>query len=92
MLIYGAYLPKEASIFKAAIAVAMLDTLAALLAGIVIFPIVFTYALTPAEGPGLVFKTLPIAFGEMPYGSLFGGLFFTLLVKESTTIIRILQS
>jgi NSS family neurotransmitter:Na+ symporter len=80
MLIYGAYLNKEASIFKAAASIAILDTLAAVLAGIAIFPIVFTYGLSPAEGPGLVFKTLPIAFGEMPYGQIFSGLFFLLLV------------
>ena len=80
MLIYGAYLGKEASIFKAAASIAVLDTLAAILAGIAIFPIVFTYGLSPAEGPGLVFKTLPIAFGEMPFGQMFSGLFFMLLV------------
>lgn len=80
MLIYGAYLGKEASIFKAAASIAVLDTLAAILAGIAIFPIVFTYGLSPAEGPGLVFKTLPIAFGEMPFGQIFSGLFFMLLV------------
>jgi NSS family neurotransmitter:Na+ symporter len=80
MLIYGAYLTKKASIFKAAASIAFLDTLAAILAGLAIFPIVFTYNLTPTEGPGLVFKTLPIAFGEMPYGQAFSGLFFLLLV------------
>lgn len=80
MLIYGAYLNKEASIFKAAASIALLDTLAAILAGLAIFPIVFTYNLSPTEGPGLVFKTLPIAFGEMPYGQVFSGLFFMLLV------------
>jgi neurotransmitter:Na+ symporter, NSS family len=80
MLIYGAYLTKEASIFKAAASIAVLDTLAAILAGLAIFPIVFTYNLAPTEGPGLVFKTLPIAFGEMPYGQVFSGLFFMLLV------------
>jgi NSS family neurotransmitter:Na+ symporter len=85
MLIYGAYLPKDASIFKASLCIAGLDTLAALLAGIAIFPIVFSYGLTPTEGPGLVFKTLPIAFGEMPYGTFFGGLFFTLLVFAALT-------
>lgn len=85
MLIYGAYLPKDASIFKASLCIAGLDTMAALLAGVAIFPIVFTYGLTPTEGPGLVFKTLPIAFGEMPYGTFFGGLFFLLLVFAALT-------
>ncbi len=80
MLIYGAYLAKNASIVKAAGSVAILDTLSALLAGIAIFPIVYTYGLEPTQGPGLVFKTLPLAFGEMPFGEMFGGLFFLLLV------------
>ncbi len=80
MLIYGAYLAKNASIFKAGCSIAVLDTLSALLAGLAIFPIVYTYGLLPDEGVGLVFKTLPLAFGEMPYGRMFGGLFFLLLV------------
>lgn len=80
MLIYGAYLAKNTSILKAAASIAFLDTMSAILAGLAIFPIVFTYHLTPAEGPGLVFKTLPIAFGVMPYGQIFGGLFFLLLL------------
>jgi NSS family neurotransmitter:Na+ symporter len=80
MLIYGAYLAKTASIAKAAGSIALLDTLSALLAGLAIFPIVYTYGLVPDEGVGLVFKTLPLAFGEMPYGQIFGGLFFLLLL------------
>jgi NSS family neurotransmitter:Na+ symporter len=51
----------------------------ALLAGFAIFPIVFKYGLEPSEGPGLIFATLPIAFGQMPGGILFGTLFFVLL-------------
>jgi NSS family neurotransmitter:Na+ symporter len=52
----------------------------ALVAGMAIFPIVFANGLEPAAGPGLIFQTLPIAFGAMPAGQLFGTLFFVLLV------------
>jgi NSS family neurotransmitter:Na+ symporter len=80
MLIYGAYLSKKTSIGATALITAILDTIAALLAGLAIFPIVFTYHLLPHEGPTLVFKTLPIAFGEMPGGRIIGTLFFLLLL------------
>jgi NSS family neurotransmitter:Na+ symporter len=59
--------------------IAIADTLVALLAGFAIFPIVFEYGLEPSEGPGLIFATLPIAFGQMPGGVIFGALFFILL-------------
>lgn len=79
IMVYGAYLPKHASITQTTTAVVLADTLVAILAGLIIFPIVFSNGLEPGAGVGLVFKTLPIAFGQMPYGSLFGTLFFVLL-------------
>ena len=65
--------------------IACVDTLVALLAGIAIFPIVAAYQLAPDEGPGLIFVTLPIAFGQMPGGTIIGTLFFVLLVVASLT-------
>ena len=85
MLIYGAYLGKSAAIGKTAIIVAIFDTGAALLAGMAIFPLVFSHGLEPAQGPALVFKTLPIAFGSMPLGHLVGGAFFILLLLAALT-------
>jgi len=79
IMIYGAYLPKDVSIAKTAIIIAIADTAVALLAGLAIFPIVFSNALEPGAGPGLIFQTLPIAFGQMPGGIIFGTLFFVLL-------------
>ena len=79
IMIYGAYLPKEVSIAKTAIIISIADTLVALLAGLAIFPIVFSNGLEPGAGPGLIFQTLPIAFGQMPGGIFFGTLFFILL-------------
>ncbi|NOX09211.1 MAG: sodium-dependent transporter [Gammaproteobacteria bacterium] len=80
IMVYGSYLPQGISIAKTSIIVAGADTLVALLAGMIIFPIVFTYGLEPGAGPGLIFQTLPIAFGQMPGGAFFGALFFLLLV------------
>jgi NSS family neurotransmitter:Na+ symporter len=76
---YGAYVPKGVSIPRVAGLIAVADTSVALLVGLVIFPLVLSYGLQPGEGPGLVFVTLPIAFGQMPAGALFGSLFFALM-------------
>ena len=70
VMAYGAYLSSEASIIKTSIAVVMMDTAIAILAGLVIFPIVFAHGLDPAEGPGLIFQTIPIAFGQLPGGRI----------------------
>jgi len=80
IMVYGSYLPKNISIAKTSIVIAMLDTLVALIAGMIIFPIVFANGLEPGSGPGLIFQTLPIAFGHMQGGIFFGTLFFVLLV------------
>ncbi|MBL4601452.1 MAG: sodium-dependent transporter [Emcibacteraceae bacterium] len=79
LITYGAYLPDDVSLPRSAGMIAIADTFVALLAGFAIFPIVFEYGLEPSEGPGLIFATLPIAFGQMPGGVLFGTLFFILL-------------
>jgi NSS family neurotransmitter:Na+ symporter len=79
IMIYGSYMPHDASIAKTSITVAAADTLVALLAGMAIFPIVFANNLEPGAGPGLVFVTLPIAFGQMAGGLFFGTVFFILL-------------
>ena len=80
IMVYGSYLPHGVSISKTAMLIAGTDTVVALLAGIAIFPIVFANGLEPGSGPGLIFQTLPIAFGNMTGGWLFGVLFFVMLV------------
>jgi NSS family neurotransmitter:Na+ symporter len=85
VMAYGAYLPEETSIPASATAVAMADTSIALLAGLVIFPIVFANGMDPAAGPGLVFVTLPLAFGQMPGGVFFATIFFVLLTFAAWT-------
>ena len=85
MMAYGAYLPHNVPIPRTAVVIAGADTLVALVAGLVIFPLVFANGLAPGEGPGLIFVTLPIAFGNMPAGALFGFLFFLLLSFAAIT-------
>ena len=85
MLAYGAYLPKSVSIHKSAGIIAAADSGVALLAGLAIFPLVFAYGLDIEQGPTLIFETLPIAFGAMPGGQIFGTLFFILLAIAAVT-------
>ena len=86
LMIYGSYLKNNISLAEVTTVVAFADTLVAILAGIIIFPIVFTYQLDPSTaGPGLIFQTLPIAFGAMPGGHIFGTLFFILLFFAAIT-------
>lgn len=93
MLTYGAYMPKSSSILKSAVIISFSDGLAAILAGLAIFPIVFKYGLAPAEGPGLIFVTLPIAFGQMLGGGFIGAIFFMLLFFAAlTSSISLLES
>ena len=65
MITYGSYLNKNENLIKTAVSVALMDTLIALLAGIVVFSVVFTYQLEPAKGPTLIFQTLPVLFSKM---------------------------
>ena len=86
LMVYGSYLPDDTSIFQVSSAVAFFDTLVAILAGVIIFPIVFTYDLDPSSaGPGLIFQTLPIAFGAMDFGSIIATAFFILLFFAAIT-------
>jgi NSS family neurotransmitter:Na+ symporter len=85
IMVYGSYLSDRTSITSAAVIIASADTMIAILASLAIFPLVFTYGLEPAQGPGLIFVTLPIAFGQMPGGVFFGTLFFLLLTFAAWT-------
>jgi neurotransmitter:Na+ symporter, NSS family len=85
VMAYGSYLPGDVSIARASIVVALLDTLVALLAGVAVFSILFANGMDPGSGPGLIFQSLPLAFGHMAYGALFGSLFFVLLVIAAWT-------
>jgi NSS family neurotransmitter:Na+ symporter len=92
LMTYGAYVPKSVSLTKSALIIAGADTLVALLAGLMIFPLVFGNNLDPGSGPGLIFRTLPTAFAEMPGGRVFGVVFFILLAFAAvTSLIAIIE-
>ncbi|MFG6178689.1 sodium-dependent transporter [Halomonas sp. THAF12] len=80
IMAYGAYMSGEASLTRTAFTIAIVDTAVALIAGLAIFALVFGAGLDPAEGPGLMFVTLPLAFAEMPGGALLGAIFFILVL------------
>ncbi len=85
MMAYGSYLGEDVSLVGTARTVIILDTAIALLAGLAIFPIVFANGLSPGEGPGLIFVTLPLAFGNMAGGTILGLMFFLLLTFAALT-------
>jgi len=94
IMAYAAYLPRSVSIAGVAVTIVLLDTVIAITAGMIIFPLIFandlgsvsfSNGLDARYGPGLVFQTLPLAFGQMPGGALFGSLFFVLLVLAAWT-------
>jgi len=93
MMIYGAYLPKGVSIAKTSIMIAIADTIVALIAGLAIYPIVFASGLEATAGPSLLFQSLSIAFGNMPFGDFVGTLFFVMIVFAAfTSVIALLES
>ncbi|KZN12204.1 sodium-dependent transporter [Marinomonas sp. TW1] len=92
IMAYGSYMTQKASIGKTVLTIGALDTLVALVAGLAIFPIIFANNMDPGAGPGLMFISLPVAFGQMPFGQLFGTLFFVLVgVAAWTSAISLLE-
>lgn len=85
MMAYGSYLGKDINLLQTARTVIIMDTVIALGAGLAIFPIVFANNLDVASGPGLIFVTLPLAFGNMDGGLLLGLMFFLLLTFAALT-------
>ncbi|MCH4563214.1 sodium-dependent transporter [Halomonas sp. EGI 63088] len=85
MMAYGSYLGEDVNLLGTARTVIILDTVIALLAGLAIFPIVFANGLSAGEGPGLIFVTLPLAFGNMTGGTVLGLMFFLLLTFAALT-------
>ena len=83
LITYSSYFKKETPLLRTAGIMASLDTLVAILAGIIIFPAVFSFGLEPAAGPKLVFEILPSIFIQMPGAMLWSALFFILLFLAS---------
>lgn len=91
MITYGAYLDRKENITANAGIIAGADTLVAIIAGLMIFPIVFAFSLDPAAGMGLIFQALPNIFADMPAGNIVGGAFFFLaFIAALTTSISML--
>ena len=92
MIIYGSYLSKTEDIPHASALTALLDTAAALVAGMAVIPAVFAFGLDPQAGPPLIFITLPKVFAQMPAGRLFAVLFFlSVLFAGVTSLINMLE-
>ena len=100
IMTYGAYLPSDVNIPRVGVTIALADTAVALIAGLAIFPIVLAFIVAPnpeltgipAGGPGLIFQSLPLAFASMPFGIIFGMLFFLLLsVAAWTSSISLME-
>ena len=85
MLTYGSYLRREDDVVAASITISALDTLIALVASLVLFPIIFSFGMEPGAGPGLVFISIPIALSQMAGGTFLSILFFGLLVFAALT-------
>lgn len=92
MVIYGSYLDKKEDIPKAAVTTALLDTVAALLAGFAIIPAVFAFQMDPASGPPLMFITLPKVFEQIPAGRVIAILFFlSVLFAGVTSLVNMFE-
>lgn len=85
IITYGAYMPKRQNIITTSLQVSVIDTLVAVLAGLIIFPAVFAFGVDPAEGPQLVFVVLPAVFEQMSFSWLSSILFFGLLCVAAVT-------
>lgn len=80
MVTYSSYLDKDVSLPFSAASVSIMNVFVSLLAGLAIFPVVFSFGLEPTEGPGLLFMVLPAAFAQMPFGEVFLTLFLLLFL------------
>ena len=85
LLTYGSYIKEEKSIAKSAYTIIFSDTMFALMAGIMIFPALFSFGLEPDSGAGLVFVTLPKIFSQIPHGNIIAAAFFILLLAAALT-------
>lgn len=93
MSIFGSYLSKDRRLAGEALSIAGLDTLVAVMAGLVIFPACFAFGVEPGAGPGLVFVTLPSVFSHMPFGQLWGALFFLFMSFAAlSTVIAVFEN
>ena len=93
LAIFGSYIGKERRLTGEAISITVLDTVVALVAGLIIFPSCFAFDVNPGQGPGLVFVTLPNVFREMAGGRIWGALFFLFMIFAAvSTVIAVFEN
>lgn len=93
MAIFGSYISKERRLAGETVSVALLDTLVAFCAGLIIIPACFAYGIQPGQGPGLVFQTLPNLFNSMPGGRIWGTLFFAFMIFAAmSTVVAVFEN
>lgn len=85
MITYGSYFTQDNNMIATSGKVALADTIVSLLAGIAVFPAVFSFGMAPSQGPGLLFMTIPLVFSKMPFGSFLIIIFFVLTAIAATT-------
>jgi NSS family neurotransmitter:Na+ symporter len=85
MITYGSYFTDDNNLLHTSANVALSDTIVSILAGMAIFPVVFTFGLAPSSGPGLLFNTIPLVFSKMPFGNILLVAFFILAGIAATT-------
>ncbi|MDY6322725.1 MAG: sodium-dependent transporter [Succinivibrio sp.] len=91
--IFGSYMNRKYSLYYESILITVLDTIVALLAGVVIFPACFSYGIEPGAGPGLIFVTLVSVFTNMAGGAIWGGIFFLfMLFAAVSTLIAVFEN
>jgi len=93
MAIFGSYIKKDRRLFGESITIALLDTFVAFTAGLIVIPSCFAYGISPGEGAGLVFKTLPVIFSQMTGGRIWGSMFFLfMLFAALSTVIAVFEN
>lgn len=93
MAIFGSYIDKSRRLTGEAVHICVLDTVVAFLAGLIIFPACSSFGVSPGQGPGLVFVTLPNIFNQMSAGRLWGVLFFIFMSFAAlSTIIAVFEN
>ena len=93
MVIFGSYIDRSKALSNESAWIIALDTLVAFLAGVIIFPVCFTFGVDVTSGPGLVFVSLPTVFNQLPFPQLIGGAFFIfLLLAAITTLIAVIEN
>ena len=93
LAVFGSYIGKSKRLTGEAVWVIVLDTFVAIMAGLIIFPACFSYGVNPSSGPNLLFVAMPNVFNAMPFGRLWGALFFLFMTFAATsTVIAVFEN